>query len=47
MLPATAQLVSAHPRSGLLPEPVSLVVVVAWPLAALLAAAVLLTRRDA
>ncbi|MBV9384328.1 MAG: ABC transporter permease [Streptosporangiaceae bacterium] len=47
LLAAAGQLVSAHPRPGLLPEPLSLLVAVAWPLAALLAAAVLLTRRDA
>jgi ABC-2 type transport system permease protein len=47
LLAAADQLVSAHPRAGLLPPPVSLLILIAWPAAALLAAALLITRRDA
>jgi ABC-2 type transport system permease protein len=47
MLVAADQLVSAHPRGGLLPPAVSLLILLAWPAAALLAAALLINRRDA
>ena len=47
LLAAADQLVSAHARTGLLPPAVSLLVLIAWPAAALLAAALLITRRDA
>jgi ABC-2 type transport system permease protein len=39
--------VAAHPSGGLLAPGLSLLVLIAWPAAALLAAAVVLTRRDA
>ena len=38
--------VSAHPPAGLLSPWLSLLILIAWPAAALLAAAILLTRRD-
>jgi hypothetical protein len=44
---ATYQLVSQHHQAGLLPDGLSLLVLLAWPAIALLAAAILLTRRDA
>jgi len=47
LLIASYQVVSEHPHAGLLSRPLSLVVIVAWPVAALLAAAILIRRRDA
>jgi hypothetical protein len=47
LLMSAYQLVSEHPHAGLLSRPLSLAVLVAWPAAALLIAAVLLKRRDA
>jgi ABC-2 type transport system permease protein len=38
--------VAAHPPAGLLSSWLSLLVLIAWPAVALLAAAVVLTRRD-
>jgi ABC-type transport system involved in multi-copper enzyme maturation permease subunit len=43
---ATYQLVGLHPHAGLLSAPLSLLVLLAWPAVALLAAAIVLTRRD-
>jgi hypothetical protein len=43
---AAYQLLSPHRVAGLLPAPLSLLVLLAWPAAALLAAAIVLTRRD-
>ncbi len=47
LLTAAYQLVSEHPHAGLLSRPLSLAVVVAWPAATLLAAGVLIRKRDA
>jgi hypothetical protein len=47
LLVTACQLVSEHSRAGLLPRPLSLAVVVAWPAATLLAAGVLIKKRDA
>jgi hypothetical protein len=47
LLEAAYQLVSEHPHAGLLSQPLSLAVVVAWPSVALLIGAVLIRRRDA
>jgi ABC-type transport system involved in multi-copper enzyme maturation permease subunit len=44
---AAYQVVSLHQRAGLLSPGLSLLVVIAWPVIALLAAAAVLTRRDA
>jgi ABC-2 type transport system permease protein len=44
---AAHQLVTQHPLAGLFSPGTSLLIVLAWPAAALLAAAVALTRRDA
>lgn len=44
---AAYQAVSLHQRAGLLPPAMSVVVLVAWPVVALLAAAAVLRRRDA
>jgi len=44
---AAYQAVSLHQRAGLLSPGLSLLVVIAWPAIALLAAAAVLTRRDA
>jgi len=41
------QLVTAHPQPGLLSPGLSMLVLIGWPSAALLAAAVVITRRDA
>ena len=47
-LPAAAyQVVAWHPQAGLLSPALSLLVLLAWPAAILLAAAVVITRRDA
>jgi ABC-2 type transport system permease protein len=43
---AAYQLVSLHPHAGLLAPGLSLLAVLAWPAAALLAAAIVITRRD-
>lgn len=47
LLMAGYQLVSEHAHSGLLSRPLSLVVVAAWPAVALLAAGILIRKRDA
>jgi ABC-2 type transport system permease protein len=44
---AAYQVASLHQRAGLLPPAISVVVLVAWPAIALLAAAAVLRRRDA
>jgi ABC-2 type transport system permease protein len=44
---AARQVVALHPRTDLFSPPLSLLVLLAWPAAALLAAAVAITRRDA
>lgn len=44
---AAYQLISVHPLASLLSPALSLLVLLAWPAAALLAAAISLTRRDA
>ncbi len=44
---AAYQVVSLHPRAELLSPGLSMVVLVAWPAAVLLGAALLITRRDA
>jgi ABC-2 type transport system permease protein len=47
-LPVAAyQLVTGHPQPGLLSPGLSVLVVIGWPAGALLAAALLITRRDA
>lgn len=43
---AAYQLVTVHPQPGLLPPALSLLVLAGWPAAALLVAALLITRRD-
>ena len=43
---AAHQLVTLHPEAGLLSPALSLVVVLAWPAAALAGAAILINRRD-
>jgi hypothetical protein len=46
-LPVAAyQVVALHPQAGLLPPALSLLVLLAWPAGILLAAAVVITRRD-
>jgi hypothetical protein len=47
LLMAAYQLVSEHPHPGLFSPPLSLVIVAAWPAAALLAGALLIRGRDA
>lgn len=47
LLAAAYQLVSQHPRPYLLTPPLSLLILLAWPAATLLAGAVLMQRRDA
>jgi ABC-2 type transport system permease protein len=47
LLIASSQIVSLHPKVGLLSPTFSVLVVVAWPTASLLIAALLITRRDA
>jgi ABC-2 type transport system permease protein len=47
LLLAAYQLVSLHPQPGLLSPALSMLVLIAWPAAVLLAAALLITRRDA
>jgi ABC-2 type transport system permease protein len=43
---AAQQVVALHPKAGLLSPTLSMLVLLAWPAAALLGAAVLITRRD-
>jgi hypothetical protein len=43
---AAYQLVTLHPQPGLLPPGLSVLVLIGWPAAALLAAGFLITRRD-
>ena len=43
---AAYQVVALHPQRGLLAPAWSLLILIAWPAAALLAAAILITRRD-
>jgi len=47
LLMAAYQLVSKHAHAGLLPAPLSLAVLIAWPAVALLAAGFLIKSRDA
>lgn len=47
LLMASYQLVSEHAHTGLLSPPLSLTVVVAWPAIGLLAAGILMRKRDA
>jgi ABC-2 type transport system permease protein len=44
---AAYQLITSHPQPGMLSPGLSLLVLIGWPAAALLAAALVLTRRDA
>jgi hypothetical protein len=44
---AAYQLVTVHPQPGLLSRDLSMLVLIGWPAAALLAAALVITRRDA
>jgi ABC-2 type transport system permease protein len=44
---ATFQILAAHPQPGLLSPALSMLVLAAWPAAALLAAGLVITRRDA
>ena len=44
---AAYQLITLHPQPGLLPPGLSMLVLIGWPAAALLAAALVITRRDA
>jgi ABC-2 type transport system permease protein len=44
---AAYRLVTVHPQPGLLSPGLSILVVIGWPAAALLAAALMITRRDA
>lgn len=44
---AASQIVALHPQPGLPPPAVSMLVLVAWPAAALLAAGLVIARRDA
>jgi ABC-type transport system involved in multi-copper enzyme maturation permease subunit len=46
LLIASSQVVSLHPRTGLLSPTFSMLVVAAWPAASLLIAGLLITRRD-
>jgi hypothetical protein len=43
---AAAQVVATHPQPGLLSPGLSMLALVGWPAAALLAAALVITRRD-
>jgi hypothetical protein len=43
---AAQQVVALHPRPGMLAPALSMLVLIAWPAAALLVAAVVITRRD-
>jgi hypothetical protein len=47
LLIASSQIVSLHPKVGLLSPSFSMLVVAAWPTVSLLIAALLITRRDA
>jgi ABC-2 type transport system permease protein len=44
---AAYQILAMHPQPGLLPPGLSMLVLIGWPAAALLAAALVVTRRDA
>ena len=44
---AAAQVLATHPQPGLLSPSLSMLVLIGWPAAALLAAALVITRRDA
>jgi len=44
---AAAQVLATHPQSGLLSPSLSMLVLIGWPATALLAAALVITRRDA
>jgi len=44
---AAYQLVTLHPQPGLLSPGLSMLVLISWPAAALLAATLVITRRDA
>ena len=44
---AAYQLITAHPQPGLLSPGLSMLVLLGWPAAALLAATLVITRRDA
>jgi ABC-2 type transport system permease protein len=44
---AASQVVALHPQAGLFPPWASMLVLIAWPAAALLVAGVVITRRDA
>jgi hypothetical protein len=44
---AAYQVLALHPQRGLFSPGASMLVLIAWPAAALVAAGVLLTRRDA
>ena len=44
---AAYQLITAHPQPGLLSPGLSMLVLIGWPAAALLAATLVITRRDA
>jgi ABC-2 type transport system permease protein len=44
---AASEVVALHPQPGLLSPAVSILVLIAWPAAALLAAGLVITRRDA
>ncbi len=46
LLGAASQVVSLHPGAGLLPPGRSMLILAAWPVAALLVAAIVITRRD-
>ena len=44
---AAYQLITVHPQPGLLSPGLSMLVLISWPAAALLAAALVITGRDA
>jgi hypothetical protein len=44
---AASEVVALHPQAGLLSPAASILVLIAWPAAALLAAGLVITRRDA
>jgi ABC-type transport system involved in multi-copper enzyme maturation permease subunit len=46
LIDAAQQVVAYHPRSELLTPGLSMLVLIAWPAAALAAAALLVTRQD-
>jgi hypothetical protein len=47
LVEAAQQAVTLHPRAALLSPAASMLVLIAWPAAALLAAAFVITRTDA